>query len=68
MHSSIASQNVRRTHVCHILLVFLSTLESTELYEKLRVGYNKHRAHRPVIPPIEEWEGVGAYCDSLFCR
>ncbi|CAM9689325.1 unnamed protein product [Ectocarpus sp. 6 AP-2014] len=59
-------------HLAHMVQVALSAIgdcRSQAMYDRLRGSYNSCRpsGSRPV-PPSEEWHGVDAFCDDLYCR
>ncbi|CAM9529251.1 unnamed protein product, partial [Ectocarpus sp. 12 AP-2014] len=59
-------------HLAHVVLVVLAAIggcRSQAMYDNLRESYNSCRpsGSRPV-PPLEEWHGVDAFCDDLYCR
>ncbi|CAM9113851.1 unnamed protein product [Ectocarpus sp. 8 AP-2014] len=59
-------------HLAHMVLVALAATgdcRSQAMYDRLRGSYNSCRpsGSRPV-PPLEEWHGVDAFCDDLYCR
>ncbi|CAM9492008.1 unnamed protein product [Ectocarpus fasciculatus] len=59
-------------HLAHMMLVSLAAIgdpSAQAMYERLRGSYNSCRpsGSRPV-PPLEEWQGVDAFCDDLYCR
>ncbi|CAM9689429.1 unnamed protein product [Ectocarpus sp. 6 AP-2014] len=59
-------------HLAHMVLVSLAAIGGSRaqaMYDRLRGSYNALRPSgwRPV-PPLEEWDGVGAFCDDSYCR
>ncbi|CAN0090205.1 unnamed protein product [Ectocarpus sp. 4 AP-2014] len=59
-------------HKAHMMLVCLAGIGGSSaraMYDRLRGSYNSFRpsASRPV-PPLEEWRGLGAFCDDFYCR
>ncbi|CAM9597989.1 unnamed protein product [Ectocarpus sp. 13 AM-2016] len=59
-------------HKAHMMLVCLAAIGDSSaraMYDRLRGSYNSFRpsVSRPV-PPLEEWQGLGAFCDDFYCR
>ncbi|CAN0406817.1 unnamed protein product, partial [Ectocarpus sp. 8 AP-2014] len=59
-------------HLAHIALASLAAVGGSRaqaMYDRMRGSYNSFRpaGSRPV-PPLEEWNGVDAFCDDSFCR
>ncbi|CAM9901202.1 unnamed protein product [Ectocarpus fasciculatus] len=59
-------------HKAHMVLVCLAVISDSRaqsMYDRLRGCYN---SFLPVgslpVPPLEEWQGVGAFCDDFYCR
>ncbi|CAM9578735.1 unnamed protein product, partial [Ectocarpus sp. 4 AP-2014] len=59
-------------HLAHIVLVFLAAIGGSRaqaMYDKMRGSYNSFRpAGSQPVPPLKEWDGVGAFCDDSYCR
>ncbi|CAM9586204.1 unnamed protein product [Ectocarpus sp. 12 AP-2014] len=59
-------------HKAHIVLSCLAAIDDPRartMYEGLRASYNSFRpAGSSPVPPLEEWHGVDAFCDNLYCR
>ncbi|CAM9453052.1 unnamed protein product [Ectocarpus fasciculatus] len=59
-------------HMTHILLICLAAAGGSgarTMYDRVRGAYNSCRpsGYLPV-PPFEEWRGVDAFCNHVFCR
>lgn len=56
----------------HMIFAALATIDDTRaigLYAKLRAAYNISRPPDSLpVPPLEEWQGVTAFCTDLHCR
>lgn len=51
------------------LLVHIDGTRARAMYDRLRATYSSAQGPGAVpIPPFEEWQGVSAFCDQLFCR
>lgn len=58
-----------RIHSVHCLVLLLINAEAGEMYDKVREGYNRVRPELTTpLPPMEEWPGMTAICDTVFCR
>ncbi|CAN0029861.1 unnamed protein product [Ectocarpus fasciculatus] len=59
-------------HKAHVVLSCLAAIDDPRaraMYDRLRGSYNSFRpAGSSPVPPLEEWHGVGAFCDNVFCR
>ncbi|CAN0123290.1 unnamed protein product [Ectocarpus sp. 6 AP-2014] len=59
-------------HNAHIVLVCLAAISDPRaraMYDGLRGTYNSFRpAGSLPVPPLEEWHGVGVFCDDCYCR
>ncbi|CAM9151229.1 unnamed protein product [Ectocarpus sp. 8 AP-2014] len=59
-------------HLAHMVLVALAAIgdcRSQAMYNRLRGSYNSCRPSGSLpVPPLEEWHGVDAFCDDLYCR
>ncbi|CAM9491799.1 unnamed protein product [Ectocarpus sp. 4 AP-2014] len=59
-------------HMTHMMLICLAAAGDSSaraIYERVRGAFNSYRpsGYLPV-PPFEEWRGVDAFCNHLFCR
>ncbi|CAN0364964.1 unnamed protein product [Ectocarpus sp. 6 AP-2014] len=59
-------------HMAHLVLVSLAAIGGSTaqaMYDRMRASYNSFRptGSRPA-PNLEEWNGVGAFCDDSYCR
>lgn len=61
-----------RCHLAHMMLVSLAAIgdpRAQAMYDRLRGFYNSCRpSGSRLVPPLEEWHGVGAFCDDVYCR
>ncbi|CAM9299056.1 unnamed protein product [Ectocarpus sp. 8 AP-2014] len=59
-------------HKAHMMLVCLAAIGDSgarAMYDRLRGSYNSFRpAGSLPVPPLEEWQGLGAFCDDFYCR
>ncbi|CAN0132740.1 unnamed protein product [Ectocarpus fasciculatus] len=59
-------------HKAHIVLSCLAAIgdpRARAMYDGLRACYNSFRpAGSSPVPPLEEWHGVDAFCDNVYCR
>lgn len=55
----------------HMLLAMLADIDDSRargIYDRLRTASNSCRAsHSVPIPPLDEWQGMGAICAELNC-
>lgn len=60
-----------RDNIAHVMLAALAALDGTkagELYGRLRAAYNPHRPPDSLpVPPLEEWQGISAFCEDFHC-
>ncbi|CAN0073273.1 unnamed protein product [Scytosiphon promiscuus] len=60
------------SHMPHKFLALLSEigdLRARRMYGRLQGTLNSCRApHTPLVPPLDEWQGMSAICDDLHCR
>ncbi|CAM9549099.1 unnamed protein product [Ectocarpus sp. 12 AP-2014] len=59
-------------HMTHMMLICLAAAgdwRAQAIYDRVRAAFNSYRpsGYLPV-PPFEEWRGVEAFCNHLFCR
>ncbi|CAM9951534.1 unnamed protein product [Ectocarpus fasciculatus] len=59
-------------HMTHMMLICLAAAGGSgarAMYDRVRGAYNSCRpsGYLPV-PPFEEWRGVDAFCNDLYCR
>ncbi|CAN0382667.1 unnamed protein product [Ectocarpus sp. 12 AP-2014] len=59
-------------HLAHMMLVSLAAIgapRAQAMHDRLRGSYNLCRpSGSRLVPPLEEWRGVDAFCDDLYCR
>ncbi|CAM9773270.1 unnamed protein product [Ectocarpus sp. 8 AP-2014] len=59
-------------HLAHMMLVSLAAIgdpRAQAMYDRLRGSYNSCRpSGSRLVPPLEEWHGVDAFCDDVYCR
>ncbi|CAM9841362.1 unnamed protein product, partial [Ectocarpus sp. 8 AP-2014] len=59
-------------HLAHMMLVSLAAIgdpRAQAMYDRLRGSYNScHPSGSRLVPPLEEWHGVDAFCDDVYCR
>ncbi|CBN75398.1 expressed unknown protein [Ectocarpus siliculosus] len=59
-------------HLAHMMLVSLAAIgdpRAQAMYDRLRESYNSCRpSGSRLVPPLEEWHGVVAFCDDVYCR
>lgn len=62
----------KREHMGHIMIHLVANIDDPrgrDLYERLRCAFNVTRSPGPLpFPPLEEWQGMAAYCDNHPCR
>ncbi|CAM9689719.1 unnamed protein product [Ectocarpus sp. 6 AP-2014] len=59
-------------HLAHVMLVSLAAIGDCggqAMYDRLRGSYDSFRPSGSLpVPPLEEWHGVEAFCNNLYCR
>ncbi|CAM9169205.1 unnamed protein product [Ectocarpus sp. 8 AP-2014] len=59
-------------HLAHMVLVSLAAIGGSRaqaMYDRLRGSYNGFSpSGSRAVPPLQEWDGVGAFCDDSYCR
>ncbi|CAB1111404.1 unnamed protein product [Ectocarpus sp. CCAP 1310/34] len=59
-------------HLAHMMLVSLAAIgtpRAQAMHDRLRESYNSCcPSGSRLIPPLEEWRGLDAFCDDLYCR
>ncbi|CAN0185752.1 unnamed protein product [Scytosiphon promiscuus] len=60
------------SHLSHMILAALAGIDDSRargMYDRLRRTHNLYGPpHSLPIPPLDEWEGIGAICSNLNCR
>eukprot|EP00752_Nemacystus_decipiens_P005061 g4595.t1 len=59
-------------HMGHVMIQLAASMDDPragELYQRLRCAFNVTRPPGAIpFPPLEDWQGVAAYCNNLPCR
>lgn len=70
-HSS-ALAAAQREHMGHIMIQLAANMDDPragDLYQKLRCAFNVTRRPGELpFPPLENWQGISAYCNNTPCR